>query len=98
MESNAPFVTGGAERWPIFDRHGRQIRVGDRLRAQICTGPYGQTKIVEVEVRSAHWTYCQEGGVNAEYDRASNTLRCYHRHVDFEHGHETWAEVIDGTK
>jgi hypothetical protein len=102
-------VTGGAGKWPILDKHGKRIHVGDRIRAQICVGRLGQTRIVETTVTEAHWQYCSmsvpyrmfEGGaeqwgtIGTEYDFADKVLRCYHEHRDFEHGHETWAEIVD---
>lgn len=93
-------VTGGREHFPMLDRHGRQIEVGDRLRAQVCIGPYGQTKVVEVVVTEAHWPYCAIYGtgpkecISTTFDFDQRVLRCATRHVDFEHGHETWAEVL----
>jgi hypothetical protein len=91
-------VTGGANRYPIFDRFGARLHVGDRLRAQCCVGRYGQTRIIETTVTDAHWDYCQMNTqgcvISAEFDFAADVLRCRHVHRDYEHGHETWAEVI----
>lgn len=97
--------TGGAGRWPIFDRHGVRIHLGDRLRAQVCIGPYGQTEIIEIEVTEVHWQYCQSPSgtksrdgrfhsASTEYDFKEHVLRCYRKHEDVEHGHEQWAEII----
>lgn len=91
-------VTGGARSWPVFDRHGERIHVGDTLRAQCCVGRYGQTRIITFKVKEAYWPYCQqcvEGCVvGTDYDRDAEALRCAHVHNDFEHGHETWAEIV----
>jgi hypothetical protein len=86
--------TGGNAHSPIYDRHGERIHVGDKLRVQHCVGRYGQTKVEEMTVTEAHWTYCQHGVAGTEYDFAANVLRCKHTHHDFEHGHDTWAEII----
>lgn len=96
-------VTGGAGRWPIYDRLGRRIRVGDTLRAQVCVGRYGQTRVIVCVVTEAHWSYCQmtaadSGGtarvVSAELASNPTRLVCYNRHTDVEHAHETWAEIV----
>src|SRR4051812_29006160 len=96
-------VTGGADRLPVFDRRGRRIRVGDKLRAQVCVGKYGQTRVIECVVTEAHWAHGQmtasaPGGpprvVSAEPAHTPPRLVCYNRHIDIEHGHETWAEVV----
>jgi hypothetical protein len=92
-----PEVTGGTGHWPVLDRHGRPLRVGDRLLAQVCVGPYGQTERIEATVQDAHWQYCQmvvNGRViGTEFDRAAQVLRCARTWNDYEHGHQTWAEV-----
>jgi len=102
MENREP-CTGASALYPIVDRHDKRIHVGDRMRAQVCVGPYGQTAIVEFTVTEKCWTYCQHTAVDrsgkpqcvsAEYDPKAKVLRCYHRHQDVEHGHETWAEII----
>lgn len=97
MADNVP-VTGGTDRFPVFDRHGTRIHVGDTLRAKVCTGPYGQTKIVTAVVTDAHWQYCQMNVpgnlIGTAFDFKARVLRCYHKHEDYEHGHETWAEVV----
>ena len=101
QETRTP-VTGGADRWPVFDRHGARIHVGDRLRAQVCTGRYGQTAIIETIITKAHWPYCQWNPpeaprtvVRAEYEPSQpRALRCYYRHTDYEHAHEAWAEIL----
>lgn len=96
-------VTGGGSRFPVLDRHGVQIKVGDQLRAQVCVGRYGQTRIIETTVTEDHWPLCSlyvAGGpyggysINSHFDFDGRVLRCYHQHRDFEHGHEQWAEVI----
>ncbi len=35
-------VTGGAERWPVYDRFGTPICVGNKLLVQHCVGSHGQ--------------------------------------------------------
>ena len=38
-----------------------------------------------------------DGGVSvrADYDFKTDKLWCRHTHHDFEHGHETWAEIME---
>jgi hypothetical protein len=91
-------VTGGAKRWPMVDRHGRPLYKGCKIRAQVCTGRYGQTRIVEGMVDQAHYEYCcvivGEHTADFQFDSSAGLLRGYHKHVDFEHGHETWVDLI----
>lgn len=87
-------VTGGKGKWPVFDRHGVRIHVGDRLRVQYCSGRYGQTRQELMTVENAHWDYCQEGNACTVFDFSANALRTMKTHHDFEHGHEAWAEII----
>lgn len=86
--------TGGNDRFPVVDRNGVRICVGDTLRVKHCVGPYGQTRTSEMTVTEAHWQYCQHGVAATRFDFQTNTLRCASVHNDFEHGHETWAEII----
>lgn len=87
-------VTGGAEHWPVFDRHGKRIHLGDRLRAQVSIGRFGQVRVIEVTVTEQHWYYCQFEGIATNFDFKGQVLRCYSKWEDVEHGHELWAEVI----
>lgn len=93
IEARVP-VTASASRLPCFDRHGRQIFVGDRLRIQYCTGRYGQTAVVTMTVETEHWPYCSIGKGRQSLDAKRNALVGYYKHNDFEHGHEAWIEVI----
>ena len=92
-------VTGCASRFPMVDRHGRRLEVGDVLLAQVCVGRYGAVKQFRVTVKDAHYPLgfidAQDGLVNFQYDAGTNTLRGYLQHRDFEHGHEQWAEVVE---
>jgi len=96
VETRVP-VTGCVGRHPMVDRNGRQLYVGDRIRAQVCVGRYGQTAIVETTVSTAHETY---GQISANLRTIAFHLRDgklvgYREHDDVEHGHETWVEVLD---
>lgn len=99
MTSAREPVTGGVDHFPIYDRHGTRLHVGDRLRAQCCVGRYGQTRTIETTITRAHWPYCclnAEGCVvTTQFDHSARVLRCYYRHHDVEHAHEAWAEVIN---
>lgn len=107
MADEPIYVTGCGARYPVVDRHGVRIKVGDRLRAQVCVGRYGQTRLIETVVEQAHWPlgqYCtQDGGKGKEtyvipvrLDGKVRVLHCATVHRDYEHGHETWAEVVKG--
>lgn len=73
------------------DRHGRPVEVGDLVRVQYTAGRYGQTKIDQGRVTGLG----QYGGLTLDGARYVCVPReGYHRHVDFEHGHETWVEIV----
>jgi len=89
-------VTGCIGRYSMLDRHGCQLHVGDRIRAQVCVGRYGQTAVVETTVTKAHEPY---GQISAElrtiaFHYRDGKLIGHHVHGDVEHGHETWVEII----
>lgn len=89
-------VTGCSGRFPMVDRNGQQIHVGDTIRAQVCTGRYGQTAIVETVVLNEHEPY---GQIYAKtrtisFEFKNGILKGHHLHNDFEHGHETWCEIV----
>lgn len=88
------YVTGCSRNWPMLDRHGKRIQVGDRIRYQYCIGEYGKTAIREAVVHHPHYPYGQIEDAAFEFDSTERVLRGYHHHKDFEHGHETWVEVI----
>lgn len=95
-----------ADRMPVADRHGVQICAGDRLRVQVCVGRYGTVERFEIEVGSTYEPYGQILFSTPRHARRGiffhlgphaagiHWMRGYHRFDDFEHGHETWAEVI----
>jgi len=87
-------VTGCAKRFPMLDRHGHQIHVGDRLRYQHCTGRYGQTSISETVVTQPHYPYGSIDSAHFHLDFDHLVLRGFHHHDDFEHGHTTWVEIL----
>lgn len=95
-------VTCRADRVPAYDRHGVQLCVGDYVRAQVLAGRYGRTKIVEGRVLESHLPYGQFG---AKLDGQSSEVFLnahfisgfdigYMCNTDFEHGHETWCEIV----
>ena len=92
-------VTAFLYETPVFDRHGRPVYLGDTLRCQHRTVPYGQTRIDTMTVTQAHWQYGTHGFARCELDFSQKNPRskaiCYHKFVDYEHGHETWAEVVE---
>jgi hypothetical protein len=87
-------ITACAPRYRCVDRNGRTICVGDRIRFQHCTGPYGQTRISEGVVDREHYEYGAIGSATLHYDATARVMRGRHTHSDYEHGHETWIEVI----
>ena len=82
----------------MLDRNDRQLHVGDRIRAQVVTGPYGQTAIVETTVTRAHEPYGQIQVANTQgiiaFHYRNGVLMGRSVHKDYDHGHETWVEII----
>jgi hypothetical protein len=90
-------VTGGASRFPMFDRNHKRLHVGDKIRAQICVGRYGQTKIVETTVDQEHYPYCtiHAGNQPISFHYGRGELIGYYENIDYEHAHKAWVEIID---
>lgn len=93
-------ITAGVNKYPVYDRHGVQVCLGDTLQAQVTDGPYGRTASVGYVVDQAHAMYCQFNTKNhviplaLRYDLHSQPVMVAHRiFEDFEHGHECWAEI-----
>jgi hypothetical protein len=45
-------------------------------------------------VTQPHYDYCQIGEATFHLDFKKDILVGYHKHHDFEHGHEKWVEVV----
>lgn len=101
-------IVAWAYRTPVVDRHGKPVHLGDRVRVKRCTGPYGQTCIEEgvVTEQIGGGTHAQYGsvtfrtdagkyeGAEVKYIYESPVGVCADVFDDFEHGHETWLEVL----
>ncbi|ASJ88512.1 MULTISPECIES: hypothetical protein [Pseudomonadaceae] len=95
-------LTSRADWLPVYDRNGVQICLGDKLRAQISTGRYGAVGMVEAVAAPKHLPYAalsaQRNGKDCSiYFNAyfvSGFDVGYHCSNDFEHGRETWVEVV----
>jgi len=73
------------------DRAGRALALGQRVRIQHCVGRYGQTQVSEGII-----TDMGPGGVTLDNTRwVTVSPNGYHRHQDFEHGHEVWTKIVD---
>jgi hypothetical protein len=96
MNNRTP-VVGGLHGVPMVDRYGTRLHVGDTIRYQHCTGPYGQTRIGTTVVTESRYDYPMIGHAGFEHDSKTGTLRGYRKHEDFEHGHEKWVEVVQPT-
>lgn len=97
-------IVAWAYRTPVVDRHGKPVHLGDRVRVQHCIGRYGQVRIDEgvvsgdgtaqygmVPVRTDDGRLV---GADIKYTSGSPVGVCFDVFDDFEHGHETWLEVI----
>lgn len=100
MNLNTPVarapLTGCVGRFPMVDRNGVQLHVGDKIRAQVCVGRYGRTQLVETVVTNAHEMYgtLYSGGTSIPFAFRDGVLVGYNRHFDFDHGHETWVQIL----
>lgn len=90
-----------------FDRNGTPLEVGQRVTVQHCTGRYGRTtKVtgtlthigrygdVNVDTGKQGEGNCMYPGFSLDATLGPNCQRGYDEHVDFEHGHKTWIEVV----
>ena len=84
----------------FVDRNGIELAIGDRIRFQYCAGRYGQVATGEMILPENFKDSSRVGRARFEVDFAhqrktgEQRLIGYHRHVDYEHGHETWVEKI----
>lgn len=95
-------LTSRLDAIPVYDKNGIQVCLGDALKAQICIGRYGQVTQIDAVADKAHLQYGSlissrngkvetlffNGFMIAGYDIGLNAF------VDFEHGHETWIEIV----
>lgn len=88
-------VTGCKERFPIVDKHENRIHVGDKIRYQYCSGPYGQTAIGQTIVTKNHYHYPQIDRANFTFDFNKRILVGFKHHDDIEHAHKTWVEICN---
>lgn len=84
------------------DRNNLTIAEGQRVRVRHCVGRYGQCKETDGILDSMD----PYGGMRLQiahelvyipftWERVDKGIfRGYHRHYDYEHGHETWVEII----
>lgn len=86
----------------VFDRYAREIHVGDRLRWQETAGRYGETRIKEGTVSRPELSWgcivTDNGTVRVHWEwkpkDGPEGLYCRHVNDTYDHGHETWAEII----
>lgn len=96
-----------SKHWKYFDRNGRLLVIGQLVSVQTCSGPYGQTKRVSgtltsigpygnvnVDTGKKGEGVCLYPGFTPDSTLGENCQRGYHEHVDFEHGHEVWIELV----
>ncbi len=99
-------------RFVSVDRHGKEIKIGQRLKIKHCVGSHGQCEILEGVLESrCKWrgfTLRLDNGSGqyvadiSEYDHAMKwpdgrgVMAGYAKLVDFDHGHEEWIEIVEG--
>lgn len=87
----------------VFDVDARPIHVGDMLEWQETTGRYGETQrgsgrvtqetlvcgcvVTDGGMISTHWEWKPKDGPEGLY--------CRHENYDTEHGHKTWARIVE---
>jgi hypothetical protein len=92
------------------DRNGIILAPGQHVRIQVCTGRYGQVEIREgtitrlgayYVIMRTHGDFVENMGRFGMHLRRAGTEVSvnvprdgYEKFSDFEHGHETWVEVI----
>jgi hypothetical protein len=82
------------------DRHGTQLKVGQVVRVQHCTGRYGQTEIVDGRIAeiSPHGGLTLDQAISRGRFLGKTyvtvTRKGYEKFNDFEHGHEKWTEIL----
>jgi hypothetical protein len=76
------------------DRHGKPLKIGQRVRVQTCTGRYGQTEIREGVIEQFS-EYCGMTLKTASGALIYTTITRagYEKFDDFEHAHEKWTEI-----
>lgn len=90
-----------------FDHDGVPLELGQEVLVQHCVGRYGQvrricgklTRIgrygnVYIDTGREGEGNCLYPGFSADDSVGPNCMRGYERHVDFEHGHEKFIEVV----
>lgn len=91
-------VTAWATHTPLHDRHGKPLHLGDKIRAQVSTGRYGATKIIEHTITQAHHPH---GGINTQghlivFDYKGDKGIGYTQFKEYSvHDHETWVEKVE---
>jgi hypothetical protein len=90
-----------------FDRHGSPLELGQTVTVQHCVGRYGRTeqltgKLVSIgiygnvslDTGKPGQGNCVYPGFTPDVSLGPGALRGFDRHVDFEHGHEKWIELV----
>lgn len=93
-----------------FDRKGRLLELGQTVTVQHCIGRYGQTARVTgsltrigrygnvyVDTGKPGEGNCLYPGFSPDASLGPNCMRGEQEHVDFEHGHKTWIEIVPAT-
>jgi hypothetical protein len=72
------------------DRHGTPLAIGQRVRVQVCVGPYGRTAIREGVIKK----FSPYSGMTLDTGYTTIVPKGYQKFEDFEHGHEKWTEIV----
>lgn len=100
----------GSQPPKYIDRHGKPVRVGQRVRVRECIGRYGQCATREGIVKELspygggtleltepatiyHRNHCERKN-KGELAYVVIPRGGYEKFEDFEHGHETWIEIL----
>jgi hypothetical protein len=96
-------------KFSFFDRHGHPLTRGQTVIVQHCVGKYGQVRKTQGVLKSIgnhQEVYvdtgregegnCLHPGFTLDKTLGESCMRGYHRHHDFEHGHEKWIEIVSG--
>jgi hypothetical protein len=102
--SNPTGETPRLEGYAYIDKNRKPVVDGARVAVQHCTGRYGQTQLHEGKLlritSTSVWIELDTGdplfipGVFHLDRQEAKTLTGYNKHEDYEHGHETWLQVL----
>jgi hypothetical protein len=81
-------------RYVSVDRHGKEIEVGQRLKILLRRDEWRGFTLRLDSGGTKHISDPSEFDFNQKWPDGRGVMRGYNKHVDFEHGHEVWIEIV----